>query len=88
MIQTQPVAAELPDLRAPLTLIIGQTDRTAFRGATAPVGIRPRTVPQAAEIAVHRVRNATLVRLPELGHSPQVEDPGRFLRILFETLAE
>lgn len=87
MIQTQPVAAELPRLTVPTALIIGQRDLTAFRGGTAPDPAKVRTVPQAAEEAVKRIPGARLVRLDGLGHSPQVEDPARFQRALAEVLA-
>jgi pimeloyl-ACP methyl ester carboxylesterase len=88
MIQTQPVAAELGRVRTPTTLIIGQTDKTAFRANTAPEALRAkvRTVPQAAETAVKALLNARLVRLDGLGHSPQVEDSERFLGVLAEVL--
>ncbi|WP_344694804.1 alpha/beta hydrolase [Sphingomonas cynarae] len=84
MIQTQPVAAELPHLTVPTTLIIGQRDLTAFRANSAPEDRRSRvrTVPQAAEEAVKRIPNARLIRLDDLGHSPQVEAPAVFLRTL------
>jgi pimeloyl-ACP methyl ester carboxylesterase len=84
MIQTQPVAAELPRLAVPVTLIIGQRDLTAFRAGSAPPERRSqvRTVPQAAETAVKTIPNAQLIRLDDLGHSPQVEAPARFLMTL------
>jgi pimeloyl-ACP methyl ester carboxylesterase len=84
MIQTQPVAAELPRLTVPTTLIIGQRDLTAFRASSAPQSqrARVRTVPQAAEEAVKRIPGARLIRLDDLGHSPQVEAPAVFLRTL------
>lgn len=84
MIQTQPVAAELPRLAVPVTLIVGQRDLTAYRANTAPAALRARvrTVPQAAEAAVRRIPDARLVRLDALGHSPQVEAPARFLAAL------
>jgi pimeloyl-ACP methyl ester carboxylesterase len=84
MIQTQPVAAELPRLMVPTTLIIGQRDLTAFRASSAPENLRARvrTVPQAAEDAVKRIPGARLIRLDDLGHSPQVEAPAEFLQSL------
>ncbi|MET0270729.1 MAG: alpha/beta hydrolase, partial [Sphingomonas sp.] len=89
MIQTQPVAAELPRLTAPVTLIVGQRDLTAFRAGSAPPErrARVRTVPQAAEAAVKRIPGARLVRLDDLGHSPQVEAPARFLDTLTAAIA-
>ena len=84
MIQTQPIAAELPRLAVPTTLVIGQRDLTAFRAGSAPAAQRGRvrTVPQAAEEAVGRIPRARLIRLDDLGHSPQVEAPAVFLRAL------
>ncbi len=84
MIQTQPVAAELPRLTMPVSLIIGQRDLTAFRANTAPPARRARirTVPQAAEEAARRIPRASLIRLEGLGHSPQVEAPAIFVRTL------
>lgn len=89
MIQTQPVAVELPRLAMPVTLVIGQRDLTAFRANTAPPDRRDRvrTVPQAAEDAARRIPRARLIRLEALGHSPQVEAPAVFLRTLLGTLS-
>lgn len=84
MIQTQPVAAELPRLAVPVTLIIGGSDLTAFRSSSASLERRSRirTVPQAAEEAAKRIPDAQLIRLNGLGHAPQVEAPDRFLDTL------
>jgi pimeloyl-ACP methyl ester carboxylesterase len=89
MILTQPVAAEIPRIRTPVSLIIGQKDLTAFRANTAPEAIRSRVrmVPKAAEEAVTRFPDARLVWLPALGHSPQVEDPAAFEAALLTELA-
>jgi pimeloyl-ACP methyl ester carboxylesterase len=89
MIQTQPVAAELPNLRVAVTLIIGQRDLTAFRANAAPASVRAQvqTVPQAAETAMQHIPGARLVRLEGLGHSPQVEAPARFEQSLLDAIA-
>jgi len=89
MIQTQPVAAELPRLAVPVTLVVGERDLTAFRASSAPPERRAqvRTVPQAAEDAVKRIPNAQLIRLDDLGHAPQVEAPTRFLHTLKAAIA-
>ena len=87
MIETQPTAHRLGQIAVPVTLVIGQHDRTAFRGNTAPQGATVSTVPQAAEVAAGRLPNAQLVRMEGLGHSPMVQDPAEFQRVLLEVLA-
>ncbi|WP_010186554.1 alpha/beta fold hydrolase [Sphingomonas sp. PAMC 26605] len=89
MLETQPVAAELDRVSTPVSLLIGQRDRTAFRANSAPESVRGlvQTVPQAAEAAVHRFREARLVRIPDAGHAPQVEDPEAFAALLLTELA-
>lgn len=84
MIQTQPVASELPRLTMPVTLIIGQRDLTAFRANAASPEQRSQvlTVPQAAEDAVKRIPGAQLIRLDNLGHAPQVESLTQFMAAL------
>jgi pimeloyl-ACP methyl ester carboxylesterase len=90
MIETQPVAAEIPRIAAPTTLIIGQADATAFRASSAPQTIRAqiRTVPEAAEAALRRFPEARLVPLAGVGHAPQVEAPALFQMTLLEALGE
>jgi len=88
MIETQPVAAELGRIAAPVSLIIGQRDLTAFRANSAPAAMRDRvqTVPQAAEDAAKRIPGAHLVRIAGSGHAPQVEDAAGFNAILLAEL--
>lgn len=88
MIETQPVATELDRITAPVSLLIGQRDLTAFRANSAPAAVRERieTVPQAAEGAARRIPGAHLVRIPAAGHAPQVEDPATFNALLLEEL--
>ncbi len=90
MIETQPVAYELGQLKAPVCLIIGEADQTAFRANTAPEAVRGniKKVPAAAETAIRSIRDGRLVRLPGVGHAPQVEDPVRFDQALLAELAQ
>jgi pimeloyl-ACP methyl ester carboxylesterase len=90
MIKTQPVAHELYRLKASTTLLVGALDRTAFGRAQTPPNLRHflQAIPVAAQEAVKKMPNATLVSLDGLGHSPQVEDPGRFEQALLTTLAQ
>ncbi len=89
MIETQPVAYELDQLQTPVSLLVGELDRTAFRSNTAPEALRARvrTVPEAAEAAIRRIPHGKLVRLPGLGHAPQVEAPQRFNELLLAEVA-
>ncbi|WP_242182293.1 alpha/beta hydrolase [Sphingomonas sp. CARO-RG-8B-R24-01] len=88
MIETQPVAADLDRIVAPVSLIIGQKDLTAFRANTAPVAVRSavQTVPQAAEAVARRFSKMHLIRIADAGHAPQVEDPARFNAVLLDEL--
>lgn len=90
MIQTQPIASDIPRVKVPVSLIIGQKDLTAFRAGSAPEALRAgvRTVPLAAESAVKRFPDGRLLRLPEQGHSPQVENPEGFAAALLKELKE
>src|SRR6202012_4769576 len=89
MIETQPVAYELDQLKPPVSLIIGEADQTAFRADTAPEAVRGniKKVPAAAETAVKSIPQGRIVRLSGLGHAPQVEDPARFDQALLAELA-
>ena len=89
MIETQPVTYEMDRLKPPVSLIVGELDRTAFRADAAPPAIKGgiRTVPQAAEAAARRIPRVRLIRMQGLGHAPQVEDPQRFNRVLLQELA-
>jgi pimeloyl-ACP methyl ester carboxylesterase len=88
MIRTQPVAHELYRLKAPTTVIVGTLDRTAFGRGQAPASLQQflKAIPQIAPDAVRKMPKGNLVRLEGLGHSPQVEDPARFEKLLLETL--
>ncbi|MET0290127.1 MAG: alpha/beta hydrolase [Pseudoxanthomonas sp.] len=89
MVFNQPVVYELPELTVPTTLFIGQKDNTAIGKALAPAEIKPTLgrYPALGKHAAQAIPNATLVEFPELGHSPQVQDPARFNAALLEALA-
>ena len=75
MVFTQPVLYELPDLRTPTLLIIGERDRTAIGKAWAApeVGKRLGNYPELGRKAAAAIPGAKLVELPGVGHMPQVE---------------
>ena len=88
MVLSQPVIYEVGELRVPTLMLIGMKDTTAIG--------RDRTTPEvaktlgnyaalAARVAA-QIKGSKLVTFPELGHSPQVEDPSRFNAALVQSL--
>ena len=88
MIFNQPVVYEFPRIRVPTTLFIGQRDRTAIgRDLASPeLAERLGDYPALGQRATRLIRNSRLVEFEDLGHSPQVEAPGRFNAALLEAL--
>lgn len=88
MVFNQPVVHELPLLRVPTTLFIGQKDNTAIGKALAPPEIRAKLgdYPVLGRRAAAAIPGAKLVEFAELGHSPQVQDPERFNAALLASL--
>lgn len=88
MIFTQPVFYELPALKVPTVLLIGDADTTAIGSDIASPEVKARigdyTVlgKQAAKL----IPGATLVEFPGMGHAPQMEDPPGFNKVLVEQL--
>lgn len=75
MIFTQPVVYELPRLRAPTLLVIGQRDRTALGRAWAPKDVAATLgdYPALGKKTAAAIPGAKLVELAGVGHMPQVE---------------
>lgn len=90
MVFNQPVVHEFADIRVPTTLIIGQKDRTAIGRDRAPDALKPQlgNYPALGRRAASRIPGAKLVEFDDLGHSPQVEAPGRFNSALLEVLSQ
>jgi pimeloyl-ACP methyl ester carboxylesterase len=87
MVFTQPVVRDFPRIRVPTLLMIGEKDNTAIGKAQAPEAVRARIGNYAAlgPRAQAAIPGARLVRFPELGHSPQVQEPALFnTRLLLE----
>jgi pimeloyl-ACP methyl ester carboxylesterase len=89
MVFNQPVVHELPRLKVPTTLLIGQRDRTAIGKDLASPALAQRLgdYPSLGRQAAAAIPGARLVEFADLGHSPQVEDPQRFNRALLDALA-
>lgn len=88
MVFNQPVVHEFADIAVPTTLIIGQKDRTAIGRDRAPAPVRDGLgdYPTLGRRAAATIPGATLIEFDDLGHSPQVEAPGRFERALLDAL--
>lgn len=90
MIFTQPVIYELPQLKVPTVLLIGDADTTAIGSDIAPPQVKAKighyTVlgKQAAAL----IPDARLIEFAGMGHAPQMEDPVAFNRVLVEQLSQ
>jgi len=79
---------EFGQITVPTTLLVGKQDNTAPGKDAAPPEIAKR-LGNYAELGPKTARaipGATLVMWPELGHSPQVQDPARFNAALIDAL--
>lgn len=88
MIFSQPVVYELNRITAPTLLLIGELDNTAIGKERASSEVA-RTLGRYAELAQATkasIPNATLVTFPNLGHSPQIQEPERFNKALVDGL--
>jgi pimeloyl-ACP methyl ester carboxylesterase len=90
MIFSQPVLAELSNLKMPVLLIVGDKDTSAPGKQYAPPELRARlgNYPVLAKDAAARIPNAKLTAFADLGHAPQIQAPGRFYRALLDGLAK
>ncbi|MDH1261606.1 alpha/beta hydrolase [Pseudomonas sp. GD03944] len=90
MIYTQPVVYEFDKLKMPVLLLIGEQDNTAPGKNAAPEELRGKLGNYKAlgPATAERIPNATLVTFPDLGHSPQIQEPDRFHKALLDGLAK
>ncbi len=88
MIYSQPVVQDLPRLRLPTLLVIGQADRTTLgRGSLSKdVLATLGRYPELGRKAAAAIPGARLVELPDVGHVPHLESPARFHGALLEFL--
>lgn len=88
MIATQPVIYDLPRLTAPTTLMIGDKDVTAIGSDGAPTDVRAKVghYPELGKAAAAAIPGAKLVEFPNVGHTPQLQDPAAFHKALLEAL--
>jgi pimeloyl-ACP methyl ester carboxylesterase len=90
MIYEQPVVHELPRLRVPTMLVIGQADRTAVGKARASEAVRATLglYPELGRRAHAAIPGSRLVELPNVGHTPHLEVPQRFHAALLEFFSQ
>jgi len=90
MIYSQPVFYEFEKLQMPVLLIIGDHDNTAPGKQFAPPEVRAQlgNYPVLAKAAVKRMPQGKLIEFPDLGHSPQIQDPARFHQALLDALVK
>ncbi|MBE0405201.1 alpha/beta fold hydrolase [Halomonas citrativorans] len=88
MVFTQPVVHEFDQLQMPTLLLIGEKDNTAIGKERAPEEVQKNLgrYDVLGEQAAEAIPQATLVEFPELGHSPQIQEPERFHEALLEGL--
>ena len=88
MIYTQPVVYELPNIKVPTVLIIGQADRTAIGRDVAPpeVAAKLGDYPALGKEAARAIPGARLIPLDGLGHASMLEAPERFYPALDDAL--
>jgi pimeloyl-ACP methyl ester carboxylesterase len=86
MIYDGPIINELPQLKVPTLLIIGQNDRTVFgRRFAPPEVVRPMgNYPLLGRNAQQRIPGAVLKEFNGVGHAPHLENPERFHAVVMD----
>ncbi|WP_300396029.1 alpha/beta hydrolase [Henriciella sp.] len=88
MVFNQPVVHEFPTIEVPTLLLIGEQDNTALGKGRASESVREtlgnyEALARETEAAIP---GAILVSFPDLGHSPHIEAPDRFMHELIAGL--
>ncbi|MBV7485162.1 alpha/beta fold hydrolase [Bordetella sp. BOR01] len=88
MLYTQPVVHEFGQIRVPTLLLIGEQDNTApgKDAATPQVAATLGNYAALGPATAQAIPGARLVAFPELGHSPQIQEPQRFHERLVQEL--
>lgn len=88
MIAEKPVVNDLPQLKMPVLLVIGQKDRTVFgRRFAPPEAVRSLgNYPELGKKAQAVIPNAKLVPIENVGHVPHIEVPDQFVKAIVEFL--
>ncbi|MBB5370893.1 MULTISPECIES: alpha/beta fold hydrolase [unclassified Janthinobacterium] len=90
MIFTQPVIYEFPQLKVPVTLMIGDADTTAIGSDIAPPEVKAKLGHYAVlgKQVIKLIPQGQLVEFPGLGHAPQMEEPAAFHKELLKALVQ
>ncbi len=88
MIMGQPVVYEFGNIRTPSLLLIGEKDNTAIGKAWSPPEVAQHlgNYKELGPETARAIGGAILVAFPDLGHAPQIQDPGRFHQALLKNL--
>jgi pimeloyl-ACP methyl ester carboxylesterase len=86
MIYTQPVVHDLPRLRVPTLLVIGQADRTTLGRGSLPQDALTTMgrYPELGRKAAAAISGSRLVELANVGHVPHLEAPKAFHEALLD----
>ncbi|GAL98037.1 putative hydrolase [Acetobacter tropicalis NRIC 0312] len=89
MIYTQPVVYEFGKISVLTTVMIGAKDNTAIGKAAAPPEVQKQLghYPELGKAAANAIPHARLILFPDLGHSPQIQDPVSFHKALLKMLS-
>jgi len=88
MIITQPVFYELPNIKVPTLLIIGQRDRTALGKDLVSPEVK-ETMGYYSELGKQtkaKIPDSELVEIEGIGHLPHIESFERFIKPLLTFL--
>lgn len=90
MIFTQPVVYELPNIKAPTLLIIGQRDRTALgKDLVSPeVQETMGNYPVLGRQTKAKIPNSELIEIDGIGHLPHIESFDKFIKPLLQFLKD
>ena len=80
MALTQPVVYEFGLLKPRTLLLIGEKDTTAIGKPWSPPEVQARLghYDVLGKQVAAAIPGSTLIEFPDLGHAPQIQEPGRF----------
>ena len=89
MIFTQPVVYELPLLKIPTTLMLGDSDTTAIGSDVASPEVKAKIgrYKLLGKEVIKTIPQGRLIEFPGYGHAPQIENPTMFHKALLDELA-